>query len=1291
MNGMGASAQIEHFMPHGMCYLWNPRLLALHVVSDAVIALAYFSIPIVLLFFVRKRRDLPFPAVFTMFGLFIVACGITHVLEIWTIWHPAYWLSGSLKALTACVSIATAVLLARIIPQALTIKGRADLYQQLEKLNATLEQQVLARTAKLRESERFLHAVADNIPSWVAYWDADARCRFANAASLQWFGRAPESLLGLHISEVLAPDVFALDEPRIRAVLAGEPQKFERKMVGPDGSKRVMLAHYIPDLDGAAVRGFYVLKSDVTDFKETEAQLAHLNEHLQARTIEAETATLFKSQFLANMSHEIRSPMNAILGMLQLLQKSGLSARQADYATKAYTATEALLRLLNDILDFSKIEAGKLTFENAPFEIAAMVQDVSILLSASLGAKPVELIFVIDEQLPERLQGDVFRLRQVLLNLAGNAVKFTAAGEIIIEIKQISDGPQSCEIDFSVTDTGIGIAAEQLTSIFAGFNQGEASTTRRSGGSGLGLTISQRIVSLMGGQLDVESELGRGSRFHFTLTFDHAADRAGTKTPQPLGLPSTARERLLIVDDNDTARTALLSTTQSFGWASVGASSGAEALELIGASVGRAYDMIFIDWMMPELDGWETALRVRKLIPADASIVLMGSAFGLAELSARMQSNPDVVDAVLLKPVTAAAIGDIATELQARRNRVSIQPDLQTEPGRLSGRKILVVDDFAINLQIAAELLSIEGAEVGIADSGAEAIRRVLRAQVPFDLVLMDVQMPDMDGYETTRRLRELPQMSDVAIVAMTANAMEADKAACLDAGMDDYIPKPIDIEVVVRTILSHAPPLHVSPAGGNPAPLTMEVESAIARMGDNRPLFATIAGRFIEESGALIDQLRAFLQIGALLDAAEVFHKLKGIAGTVGNAPLAEMASRLEAELRRTSRLPDSSGDLAQLERLLAEGNTELERILAGFETAPASLENARLAAADRASDLEATLPAERHAVVAAAMDGLDVAAPTPIRRGAARPVTARLLIVDDDLSTIRLINEALNGLGEVYFATDGEAAFRLAREKKPDIVLLDFQMPGMDGFDVCAALKADPATADAAVFFITADTDMETETGAFGLGAADLIHKPISSPVIRARVSYHLVMKAQENELKRLAATDPLTGLSNRRTFDDLLDREWRRARRSRAPLSMIMVDLDHFKAYNDYYGHPAGDECLKELAGLLRGNVRRPEDFLARFGGEEFMVLLPGTGLGGASHVAARLCNAVRAAKMKHQKSPSGFVTASFGVAAVVPDRVTAATTLVVAADEALYEAKRAGRNRVVCKEPLPARTA
>jgi len=304
---------------------------------------------------------------------------------------------------------------------------------------------------------------------------------------------------------------------------------------------------------------------------------------------------------------------------------------------------------------------------------------------------------------------------------------------------------------------------------------------------------------------------------------------------------------------------------------------------------------------------------------------------------------------------------------------------------------------------------------------------------------------------------------------------------------------------------------------------------------------------------------------------------------------------------------------------------------------------------------------------------------------------LNAKILIVDDDRATIQLLNDALRGLGEVFFATDGLAALRLAQEHRPDIVLLDCQIPGLDGFGVCGVLKADPATAAAAVFFITAHGDIETETRAFELGAADFIQKPISVSVVRARVSYHLVMKAQETELKRLVATDPLTGLSNRRALDDILDREWRRARRTGVPLGMIMVDLDYFKDYNDCYGHPAGDACLKAIAGLLRSNVRRPVDFVARYGGEEFAVLLPGTGMQGASRVGELLCDAVRAKKIIHPKSPLGsFVTASFGVAALVPERAGAASALVAAADEALYEAKHTGRNRVAYRHPSLAET-
>jgi PAS domain S-box-containing protein len=708
---------------------------------------------------------------------------------------------------------------------------RAASLRVSERLRVTAQRD-RASAATLREKNRLL-AMAEQMAK-IGYWRFDLRTQevywsdevYRTYGLPQSYHPTLESVLESYHPDDRAHVAQCIE----RGITDGTPYAFEARVVQADGTIRNVLATGQTDRapEGQNIGLFGVLQ-DVTELKETETRLEALNTVLRARTIEAEAATVSKSQFLANMSHEIRSPMNAILGMLQLLQTTGLSAQQADYAVKAHTTTQALLRLLNDILDFSKVEAGKLTFENAPFEIEAMMRDVSSLLSASLGAKPVELVFAIDKQLPTRLHGDVFRLRQVLLNLAGNAIKFTTTGEIVIEIRQVAGGSACCEIEFSVRDTGIGIAPEQLTDIFEEFNQGEASTTRRYGGTGLGLAISQRIVSLMGGQLDVESEVGRGSRFHFTLSFDRAEDCAGT---------------------------------------------------------------------------------------------------------------------VLVKPLTASALISCVTQMRADRDGVEMPLGRPATPLRLRGLKVLVVDDFAINLQIAGELLSIEGAEVEVADSSQGAIDTVLRSQPPFDVVLMDVQMPEMDGYETTRRLRELPQMSDVAIIGVTANAMEPDKAACLAAGMDDHLPKPMDIDVVVSAILRHSRPAgapRVNPVAETTTPLNTDVEAALWRLGNNRSLFATIAGRFIETSDSLIDELRAFLRTGALSEATKLLHQLKGFAGTVGNVLPAQLASRLETELKRTGCLSNPHADLARLESLLAAGNAVLAAVIADFEAAPRAPEAAR------------------------------------------------------------------------------------------------------------------------------------------------------------------------------------------------------------------------------------------------------------------------------------------------------------------------------------------------------------
>jgi PAS domain S-box-containing protein len=504
----------------------------------------------------------------------------------------------------------------------------------------------------LRQSEQFLQAVTDNIPARVAYWDAKLRCRFANSAYRERFGKSAGEILGMPMLELVGPETFADTEPYFRRALQGETQQFERTL-SKDGNAVCNWVHYMPDIyssgDRQRVRGFYVPVSDITELKHAQLELQNLNAALSVRTREAESATIAKSQFLANMSHEIRSPMNAIMGMQQLLLDTELNVRQRDYAVKAHAATRSLLHLLNDILDFSKTEAGKVELELHPFTVDSLLRDMSVILSATLGNKPIEVLFDVDPQMP-RLLGDVLRLRQVLLNLAGNAIKFTERGEVTISISVAARQYGRTAVEFSVRDTGIGIKTEKLAGIFEGFSQAEASTTRRYGGTGLGLAISQRLVGLMGGILCLSSEFGAGSRFFFTLELQNydEPDAAGTLRARLLD----PELRVLVVDDNAQARQVLLGMLQALGLQCATASGGHEALACLAAA-DTAYDVVLVDAKMPELDGLQTAVLMRAHCARRVAIVAMATMHSRESLAAQFNANSDAIDGFLVTPCTA--------------------------------------------------------------------------------------------------------------------------------------------------------------------------------------------------------------------------------------------------------------------------------------------------------------------------------------------------------------------------------------------------------------------------------------------------------------------------------------------------------------------------------------------------------------------------------------------------------------------------------------------------------------
>ncbi len=753
------------------------------------------------------------------------------------------------------------------------------------------------------------------------------------------FGWPAGALLGQSPCVWYAPGMaFAVET--YADILRGEMHHSTQELCRKDGSL------FWCRINGSAIDANDLSLGTVWMFDDVTEERKAAELMRQAKEL-AEEATQMKSNFLANMSHEIRTPMNAIIGMSQLALKTDLNAKQRSYIEKVDSAARNLLGIINDILDFSKIEAGKLQFEFADFHLEDVLENLADISVIKAQEKGLELLFDVGADVPTALVGDALRLGQVLLNLVGNAIKFTEHGEVTVGIHTVDldvhtahTQPGKLCLRFDIADTGVGLTKAQCDKLFGAFSQADVSTARKHGGTGLGLTISRRLVELMEGQISVTSQPGLGSTFTFTAQF-------GLQTDQQLR-PALAQEfsglRILLVDDNARARQILLSILTSQKFAATAVEGGQQAMDALkeAQGAGTSYGLVLIDWMMQDLDGLETLRRIRAEPSLEETPALvMVTAHSRDELLEQAGSSGLRLDGLLLKPVGPSALldsifGALGKEVASRGRKHQRQEATLEAVQSVRGAYLLLVEDNLVNQELALEILQEAGIRVDIASNGVEALEQVERAD--YDGILMDCQMPVMDGFEATRAIRAQPRFAELPILAMTANAMSGDRELCLDAGMNDHIGKPIDVNQLFECLARWIKPRDATgadvptpgdePTARNNHPLPeivgLDMHQAMRRMGGNANLLQKLIGRFAQTQADAMARIHHAIERADLDTATREVHTLKGLAGNIGATRLQMLAGVAEAALQqgRKEDMPQA------LEALAQELNAVLDQI---------------------------------------------------------------------------------------------------------------------------------------------------------------------------------------------------------------------------------------------------------------------------------------------------------------------------------------------------------------------------
>jgi two-component system sensor histidine kinase/response regulator len=843
------------------------------------------------------------------------------VLFLWLAWLISRAISGQVKAIEHARAEAES--------------GRQTaqrLMQEQQEATAELER----TTTALSASEAFLQSLVENVPVFIFRKDREGRFIFVNRRFSERQGKPAAEILGktdYAINHAEIAEQFRANDRMVMEIR--QPFETDEVEITPNGERTWIHTLKVPIVDGnGEVTGVQGMYWDITANKQFE-------ENLRLAKEAAEAAARTKSEFLANMSHEIRTPMNGVIGMTGLLLESKLDPQQREFAETIRASAESLLTIINDILDFSKIEAGKLTFEVLDFDLIETVEGALDILAERAHIKGIELACAIPPEVPTRLRGDSGRLRQILTNLIGNAVKFTDSGEVIVRVARENETATHATVRFSVQDTGIGISPEVQARLFQAFSQADGSTTRRYGGTGLGLAIAKQLVAMMHGEVGVKSEPGKGSTFWFTAQLEKQEANARPATPF---IRDFFNLRVLVVDDNATNRQILRHQVRAWKMQPNSAASGAEALSMLREAVseGRPYHLTLLDVQMPEMDGLTLAAKIKAdpTIAGTRLIVLTS----LSQSLSPAELKSACIDAYLIKPVKQSRLFDCVINAIGKTEAEdvfvdSVSPISKTnaaEPTSQPGEiKILLAEDNFINQKVALGQLRKLGYTADVAANGLET--QAALKQTSYDIILMDCQMPEMDGYEATQAIRKREQSSDgscrwnapVHIIAMTANAMAGDREKCLQAGMDDYLSKPVRTSELQAALerwknskLNSDSSVETAGSSGSLEEEECPVDMRRLReVCDNDPeLLREMVDLYLAQSDDLMQRLGAAIEAGSAKEVEHLAHKYLGASLNCGMTPIS-------ARLRELERM-GQSGQIGGAERLFAEVENELERI---------------------------------------------------------------------------------------------------------------------------------------------------------------------------------------------------------------------------------------------------------------------------------------------------------------------------------------------------------------------------